>query len=382
MAEATTRTSSHPNQPPPGVEVPETREESVSVLRRRWRKFRSLKRGWYSFVILLTLYAVSLLNPLLINNRALVVSHRGELYFPALAEWTAGKLYKRKEFGQRGIGEANYRDLKKQWEADALEGKEAGWVLMPPYPYGPNESLLREPGLKGNAPHRPQAGHWMGTDSSGRDVFARLAYGFRISITFALIVVLLDYMMGIAAGAALGFFGGRVDFFGQRLVEIWSAIPFLYTVIIITSVFKPNMLFLAILLAMFGWVGISYYMRGEFYREKAKDYVAAAIAQGESRWSIMFSHSLPNALTPVISFAPFAIVGSIGALVSLDFLGFGLPAPTPSWGELARQARENITYWHLPTFSLGALFCTLMLVVFIGEAVREAFDPKVFSRLR
>ncbi len=379
----TSTASSHPNAPPPGVVLPESREESASVLRRRWRKFRSLKRGWYSFLILSVLYAVSLLNPLLINNRALVVKHEGSLYFPALSEWFGGRLHPGEKFGQEVIGEADYRALDAQWEAEAAAGKGSGnWVLLAPYPYDPNESLLEDPALQGPPPHSPRAGHWMGTDDRGRDVFARLAYGFRISITFALLVVLLDYLIGVAAGATLGFFGGRVDFFGQRLVEIWAAIPFLYTVIIVGNVVKPGLYGLAVLLALFGWVGISFYMRGEFYREKAKDYVAAAIAQGESRMSIMVSHILPNALTPVISFAPFALVGSIVALVSLDFLGFGLAPPTPSWGELAKQAKENINYWHLPTFALGALFLTLMLVVFIGEAVREAFDPKVYSRLR
>lgn len=378
MAENGARVSSQPNQPPPGVVVAASREESISVIRRRWRKFRSLKRGWYSFLILVTLYAISLLNPILINSRALVVSYDGKTYYPALAEWTTGKLHKAKDLGQRRIGEASYRDLQEQYEK---EGK-GNWVLMPPYPYSPYESLLDDPALEGPPPHAPQAGHWLGTDDRGRDVFARLAYGFRISITFALCVVVISYTIGMSIGAVLGFFGGKTDFFGQRLVEIWAAVPFLYTVIIISAVIRPNLFWLAFLLGIFGWVGLSFYMRGEFYREKAKDYVAAAIAQGESRMSIMFNHILPNALTPVISFAPFAVVGGIGALVGLDFLGFGLQPPTPSWGELVGQGKQNIMEWHLVTFPLGALFCTLMLVVFIGEAVREAFDPKVYSRLR
>ena len=370
--------TAHPNAPPPGVVLPPPREESLSVFRRRWRKFRTLKRGWWSFLLILGLYAVSLLNPLLINNRALAVRCKGEWSFPAVAEWTAGRLYPAKKFGQRIIGEADYRKLKEQFETAAA----GDLVVLAPYPFHPNESLLDAPDLQGPPPHAPRGAHWMGTDDRGRDVFARLAYGFRISITFALIVVLLDFGMGITAGSLVGFFGGRVDFYGQRLIEIWAGMPFLYTVIIVTSALKPGLLFLANLLALFGWVGISFYMRGEFYREKAKDYVAAAIAQGESRWSIMFSHILPNALTPIISFAPFAIVGSITALVSLDFLGFGLTPPTPSWGELVNQGRQNIQAWHLVTFPLAALFCTLLLVVFIGEAVREAFDPKVYSRLR
>ncbi|MEZ5974489.1 MAG: ABC transporter permease subunit [Planctomycetota bacterium] len=253
-------------------------------------------------------------------------------------------------------------------------------MLLAPYAYHPNESLMRE--LDGEPPHPPSGEHWLGTDNRGRDVLARLVYGFRISLTFALGVVLLSYTLGMAVGAILGFFGGKVDIFGQRLVEIWSGLPFLYTVIIVSSIIRPGMWILILLLAAFGWMSISMYMRGEFYREKAKDYVAAAIAQGDSNRSIMFRHILPNSLTPLISFAPFAIVGAISSLVSLDFLGFGLPAPTPSWGEMVGQGLDNIFKWHLVIFPLSALFATLMMVVFIGEAIREAFDPKVFSRLR
>jgi microcin C transport system permease protein len=373
-----TASASQPNQPPPGVVVPQSREESISVLRRRWRKFRTLRRGWTSFLVLIALYAVSLVNPLLINSRALVVRYHGETYFPALAEWVADRQYPAATFDQNLIGEADYRALQR----DLAERGGDDFVVMPLHPYHPNESLLEDPELVGPPPHKPTGSHVMGTDDRGRDVFARLAYGFRISITFALFSVLVEYVIGMAAGAYLGFFGGRPDFYGMRFVEIWSAIPFLYTIMIITQVIEPSVTKLAVLLGLFAWVGICFYMRGEYYREKARDYVAAAIAQGESRFSIMFSHVLPNSLTPVISFAPFAIVGSITALVSLDFLGFGLPPPTPSWGELVNQGKQNIHHWHLVVFPLAALFVTLNLVVFIGEAVREAFDPKVFSRLR
>ena len=354
---------------------PAPTSKPISAQRRRWRKFRSFKRGWYSFLILLVAYVITFFNAVLINNRAIIVKYDGQYWFPAVT----GKHHEAKEFGQRVIGEAQYRKLKVQF-AEAGEGN---WVLMPPYPYHPNESLLLEDHLDGEPPHKPSRHHWLGTDDRGRDVFARLVYGYRISITFALGVLSMAYCMGIIAGAAFGFFGGRVDIYGQRVVEIWAAIPFLYTVMIIRSVIeRPGIILLMFLLAIFGWVGISYYMRGEFYREKAKDYVAAAIAQGESNLSIMFRHILPNSLTPIISFAPFAVVGYISALVSLDFLGFGLPPPTPSWGELVNQGLQNIFDWHLVMFPLGALFVTLLLVVFVGEAVREAFDPKVFSRLR
>jgi microcin C transport system permease protein len=223
----------------------------------------------------------------------------------------------------------------------------------------------------------------MGTDNSGRDIMVRLAYGYRTSISFALLVVGVAYTFGTLVGAILGFYGRVIDIVGLRFVEIWSAIPFLYTVIILASIFEPNFKLLVSILASFGWLGITYYVRGEFYREKAKDYVAAAIATGEGNLAIIVGHILPNALTPIIAFAPFAIVGNIIALVSLDFLGFGLPAPTPSWGELLRQAHESgMQEWHLVVFPMGAMFLTLQLIVFIGEAVREAFDPKVFSRLR
>jgi microcin C transport system permease protein len=349
------------------------KQKSVSVFRRRWRKFRTLKRGWYSFLVLVGAYVLSFFLPLLINDRALVVKYDGQYYFPAF-----GTYYEAQDFGQRSIGEAQYRKLAQQFSASA----EGNWVLLAPYSYGPIESLLTDPDLPGSPPHSPNSQHWMGTDDRARDVFSRLIYGFRISLTFALLVVTFSYLIGMAIGACLGFFGGRVDIYGQRLVEIWAGLPFLYTIMIVASIVQPNLWSLVIILGLFNWVGISFYMRGEFYREKSRDYVAAAIAQGESNLAIMLRHVLPNSLTPVVSFAPFAIVGNISSLVALDFLGFGLPPPTPSWGELVQQGLSNIFDWHLVFFPLGALFSTLLLVVFIGEGIREAFDPKEFSRLR
>lgn len=349
----------------------------VSIFRRRWRKFRALKRGWYSFLLLAGAYFLSFFLFLLVSDRAIAVHYEGQTYFPAFAATFEGRIYQARDFGQRAIGETNYRTLAKTFASDSAS---ENWILLPPYPYSPTESLLRE--LPGNPPHGPSLEHWCGTDDRGRDVFARLAYGFRISISFALGVVALSYAFGAMIGAILGYFGGRIDFLGGRVVEIWAALPFLYTIIIISSIVQPTMTMLVVLLAAFGWIGISFYIRGEFYREKTRDYVAAAIAQGESNASVIFRHILPNSLTPVISFAPFAIVGSIGSLVSLDFLGFGLPPPTPSWGELVSQGLANIRKWHLVLFPLGALFGTLLMVVFVGEAIREAFDPKVQARLR
>jgi microcin C transport system permease protein len=326
-------------------------------------------------------YAISFALPLLVNDKALVVRYKGESYFPIF------RFYSAETFGSSEFGEPNYREVKKQFTA---EGR-GDWVILPPYPYSPTESLLHLPGF---APHSPQWPHILGTDDRGRDVFARLAYGFNVSLTFAILVVAVSEALGIVVGAFLGFYGGKLDIIGQRLIEIWSALPFLYTIIIISSIVvpvylpgrnllsQPSFWLLIGILAAFEWIGITYYIRGEFYREKAKDYVGAAIVTGVSASAIMLRHILPNALTPVISFAPFTLVANITALVALDFLGFGLPAPTPSWGELIGQGMENLTTWWLVLFPLTVLFVTLILVVFIGEAVREAFDPKEYSRLR
>jgi microcin C transport system permease protein len=347
----------------------ESEQLSVSLFKKRLRKFRRLKRGWYSFLLLAACYALSFLLPLVVNNKPLLLRYEGKTYTP-LAHFYPDSL-----FGGQGSAEPNYRALAARLKA---EGKGSAW--MPLYPYHPNESLLE---LPGQPPHPPSRAHWCGTDNRGRDVFARLVYGFRISISFALITTLVSYVVGITIGALLGYYGGRFDISVQRLIEIWSAMPFLYTMIIISSILQPNFALLVLVLTLFGWMGMTYYVRGEFYREKAKDYVAAAIAMGASNRQVIFRHILPNALTPVISFAPFAVVGYIGSLVSLDFLGFGLAPPTPSWGQLVQQGMDEITTaWWLILTPLSALFATLLMVTFIGEAVREAFDPKVFSRLR
>ena len=357
-----------------------------------------MKRGYYSFLILVTLYAISFFLPFLMSNRAIVLKYDNNYYFPSLKTYfyeTFGtqkkSIYFASDFqqelneaGEPALGEVDYRALKKQF----AQQNEGNWVILPPIPYSPTEEFLTrvtaetEDPTKDSPPLPPSSGHWLGTDSSNRDVLVRLAYGFRISISFALIVVFISYSIGITVGALLGFFGRWVDIIGQRFVEIWGAIPFLYTIMIINSIFGSSFLGLVGILAAFSWLTISYYIRGEFYREKAKDYVAAAVATGESNFVIMMKHILPNALTPVITFAPFAIVASITALVSLDFLGFGLRPPTPSWGDLIKQAHANLQEWHLVVFPLLAIFFTLQMIVFIGEAVREAFDPKVYSRLR
>lgn len=345
---------------------------STSILQKRWKKFKTLKRGYYSFLAILILYIISFIFPLFVGRNALLVKYNGEYYFPLF------KTYQSTDLGQKkdAYGEANYRILKKEYS----ESNQENWVLLPLYPFGPNENLLNE--LEGNPPHPPSAQHFAGTDDRGRDVFARLLYGFNIGISFALVVTLLSYIIGVAIGSSLGFYGGKLDIFGLRLIEIWSTLPFLYVIIIISSILQPNFLLLTFILTLFGWIGITYYMRGEFYREKARDYVSAAVSMGAENRTIIFKHILPNSLTPIISYAPFAIVANIFSLVSLDFLGFGLPPPTPSWGQLMQQGLSNIEHWWLIATPLISLFLTLLCITFIGEAIREAFDPKVYSRLR
>lgn len=346
------------------------KDVSTSILRKRWKKFKTLKRGYYSFVIILSLYVISFILPLLVNKDALVVHYEGEYYSPVF------KYYPAEKFGQNIPGEANYRLLKEKFSNEDNDN----WVLMPLYPYGPNENLLDE--LEGSPPHAPSTGHIAGTDDRGRDVFARLVYGFNISLSFALLVIIVSYSIGTLIGASLGYFGGKFDILGQRLIEIWATLPFLYVIIIVSSIVQPNFIILVLVLNLFGWIGITYYIRGEFYREKAREYVSAAVSMGAKNRTIIIKHILPNSLTPIISYAPFAIVGNISTLVALDYLGFGLPPPTPSWGQLMNQGLADINNWWLVTCPLIVLFLSLLCIVFIGEAIREAFDPKVYSRLR
>ncbi|MGE0449507.1 MAG: ABC transporter permease subunit [Vicinamibacterales bacterium] len=352
-----------------------------SILRKRLRKFRRLKRGYYAFLLITGAYLLTFFLPLLANGKALIVKYNGKYFFPVATYYPAS------DFGLTTIGEPDYRELDEQFERE----NGSNWVLMPVIPFGPNEALLDE---SGTPPNPPSGRHLFGTDDRGRDVLVRLAYGFNISMTFAILVTIVGEGIGIAAGALLGYFGGKLDMLGQRGIEVWSSLPFLYTIIIISSVIvpvylpgqsqllQPSFWLLVIILAAFNWMGITYYVRGEFYREKVKDYVGAAMTAGASDTAIIFGQILPNALTPVVSFAPFVVVANIGSLVALDFLGFGLPAPTPSWGELIGQGMDSLTKWWLVFYPLGVLFLTLLLVVFIGEAVREAFDPREYSRLR
>lgn len=355
---------------------------SVSVLQRRWRKFKALKRGYWSFLFLAGLYIISFALPVLVNDDALIVSYNGSLSFPVFEGVHLGK-----DYGITGA-DANvpvrYRTLKHEWDSVGSDN----WAILPPYTWDPDERdqesvvMDEEAGVPREYPYPPSSSHWLGTDMNGRDVFARMAYGFNISISFALLFTVINYIIGTILGGLMGYYGRWIDLVGQRILEVWSNIPFLFLVIMVSSVLRPSFFLLIFLLTLFGWIGISYLMRGEFLREKGKDYVAAAISLGATDRQILFKHILPNSLTPIISSFPFAIVGGIGTLVSLDFLGFGLQGKLPSWGEMVQIGNQNMEHVWLILSPSVAIFVTLLLLVFIGEAIREAFDPKVFSRLR
>ncbi len=361
--------------------------KSESILQKRIKNFKRIKRGYYSLILITIAYLLSFLAPLFVNNKALVVKYDGAYYFPAMSDLLGESFIKHRDasffgqeevFGEKRYGEPHYRELKKQYKTESGEN----WVMMPFYSYSPVENLLGE--LKSNPPTPPDRQHIMGTDNRGRDVFARLVYGFQISMSFALIVTFFSFLIGILIGGSLGFYAGKVDLYGLRFIEIFSMIPFLFVMMILSSFIKPNFWMLAgMLIVLGGWIRATYYMRGEFFREKSRDYTAAAVAMGASDRMVMFRHILPNAITPIITLAPFAIIGNISALVALDFLGFGLRPPTPSWGELIRQGvTEDISNWWLIVTPLVMIFLTLNTITFIGEGVRQAFDPREYSRLQ
>jgi ABC-type microcin C transport system permease subunit YejE len=448
------------------------------VTRKRLQRFRQIKRGWYSFLILTAAIVLSVLAPFLAESRALIVSYQGQWFFPTFQHLPMST------FGQEPPPawdtadiETEYRRLQHEWQAqrflhqrDHAQARAAGadaaalaaidarypgrdnWVLMPPIPWDPyqndfwsNEILFeiqgalnagdtrprrvhrpprpargtgrrhprrpacghagrpgpvghRQPGGPGaqrrHALHRPPGPgaaerrpmpgrqHWLGTDSQGRDVASRLLYGFRISIFFALFLVLTGQVIGTVVGSLQGYLGGRFDLVSQRVIEVLISIPFLYVVIVLAALFQPSFWMLLAIMALFQWISITFFMRTEMYREKTREYCLAARSYGASHWRIVFRHLLPNCLTPLVTFTPFAVVGAIFALTGLDYLGYGLPAPTPSWGELIDQALqiENRSKLWLTLAPFTALTVTLVLVVFIGESVREAFDPKRYAR--
>ena len=336
---------------------------------KKIRRFKSIRRGYVSFILFGLMIALSLTAELFINSRALVVRHDGRYYFP-----TYGQILPGTTFGLDYDYETNYRELK-----DRFAREDTGdWVLMPPVPFNAYENDLREDAFP---PFPPSAAsrHFLGTDNVGRDILARLVYGFRIAIFFSLGLLLTNYTIGVSIGCAMGYFGGRFDLFFQRIIEIWSNVPFLYVIIIISSIVVPNFFILILIMAFFGWIGMTWTMRTVTYKEKEREYVLAARALGASNLRIIFRHIIPNTVAVIVTFAPFSVSGGIVSLTSLDYLGFGLPPPTPSWGELLQQGWTAMDAWWIAGSVIVAMIVTLVTVTFIGEAVREAFDPKLHT---
>jgi len=344
--------------------------------RKKLRRFREIKRGYYSFLFLSLFLILSLFGELLVNNRALVVVYEGEYYFPTYSAFHPGT-----DFGLDYPYETNYRELKQLWEETGSDNR----VILPPVPYNASENDATS-GIFRPEPPSIEYKHYLGTDRTSRDILARLFYGTRIALVFALGFMLSVYLIGVIVGCAMGYFGGVFDIISQRLIEIWSNIPFLYMVIIVFSVIPDTftvmtrILILLTVMVLFSWTSMTYYMRTETYKEKVRDYVSAARIMGATNARIVFRHILPNVLATLVTFMPFTVVSAISAITALDFLGFGLPPPTPSLGELLKQGTETLrTAPWIVTSAFFTLVILLTLVTFIGEAIRESFDPKKFT---
>lgn len=332
------------------------------IQKRRLKNFRNNRRGWWSLWIFLVLFLVTLFAEFVANDKPLFAAYNGDYYFPVFETVTE------ETFGGFLPTEADYRD-----PFIAEEIKSNGWMLWPPirFSYDTINYNLTQP-----SPAPPSLVNWLGTDDQGRDVVARLIYGFRISVLFALTLTLFSCIIGVIVGAVQGFYGGKVDLLGQRFIEIWAGLPVLYLLIILSSIVQPNFWWLLIIMLLFSWMGLVDVVRAEFLRARNFEYVRAARALGLNNRTIMFRHMLPNAMVATITFVPFILTGAITGLTSLDFLGFGLPPGSPSLGELIAQGKANLQAPWLGLSAFVTLAIMLSLLVFIGEAVRDAFDPK------
>ncbi|MFI9654020.1 ABC transporter permease [Guyparkeria sp. GHLCS8-2] len=337
-------------------------EGQISTAARAWKRFRRHRRGWISLWLFLALFVLSLGAEMIANDRPLLVKHQGELLFPL---WND---YPETRFGGDFASAADYTD---PYVVELIERD--GWVIRAPIPFSFDtiDYYNEEPN-----PAAPNSRHLLGTDDRGRDVAARLIYGFRISVLFALALTVIGTAIGVLAGAVQGYLGGKTDLVFQRFIEVWAALPELYLLIIFASIFEPSIGLLLALLALFGWMGLSDYVRAEFLKGRNLDYVRAARALGVSGPRLMFRHLMPNAMTPVITFLPFRISGAVLALTSLDFLGLGVPPSTPSLGELLSQGKNNIDAWWLSVSTFFVLVGTLVLLIFVGEATRDALDTR------
>ncbi|MCM2562768.1 ABC transporter permease [Lutimaribacter sp. EGI FJ00015] len=356
---------------------------------RRWRNFRRNKRAFWSLILFSILFGLSLFAEFIANDKPILVQYRGEIHAPIF------RFYPETAFGGDFQTEADYRDpvvqclivtggmgecfdTPEELIEDAADGQvngaaiEQGWALWPLLPYAYDTTVDRP----GAAPLPPDGQNWLGTDDTKRDVLARVIYGFRLSILFTLIVTTLASLIGIIAGALQGFFGGWLDLIFQRVIEIWTAMPQLYVIIILFAILGRGFWLLVFITVLFGWTALVGVVRAEFLRARNLEYVRAARALGVSNWTIMFRHMLPNAMVATLTMLPFIVTGTIGLLASLDFLGFGLPSSSPSLGELTLQAKQNLDAPWLAFTAFFTFAIMLSLLVFIFEGVRDAFDPR------
>lgn len=329
----------------------------------RWHRFKNSRMGYVSLWIFMILFGLSMGAELIANDKPLIVRYEGKFYFPIV------KSQPERVFGGDFATPTDFLDPDIRHNITS----NGNWAIYPPIPYS-YETLNYFSKVPNPAP--PSLDNWLGTDDRGRDVLSRLIYGFRLSILFGLALTIVGVSVGIITGSLMGFFGGKFDLVSQRLIEIWSAMPELYLLIIFASIFNPSIWLLIILLAAFGWMGLSDYVRAEFFRNRALEYVRAARALGLTNLQIMRRHILPNSLTPVITFLPFRMSAAILSLTSLDFLGLGVPPGTPSLGELLSQGKGNLDAWWISLSTFVVLVATLLLLTFMGEALRDAFDSR------
>jgi microcin C transport system permease protein len=336
---------------------------SLSPSRRAWLRFKRHRLGYWSLILFSILVVLSLFAELLSNDKPLIARYDGHWYAPIF------QSVPETAFGGDFDTTTDYLDpfIVGQFK------KPGNFAIYPPnrYHFNTINYFAKEPNPSG-----PSADNWLGTDDRGRDVFARLLYGFRISVLFGLALTVIGVVLGVLTGALQGFYGGKTDLVAQRLIEIWGAMPELYLLIIFAAVFDPSLGLLLLLLSLFGWMGLSDYVRAEFLRNRQLDYVRAAKALGLSNGQIMWRHVLPNSMTPVVTFLPFRMSAAILALTSLDFLGLGVPPDTPSLGEMLAQGKNNLDAWWISLSTFTVLVVTLLLLTFMGDALRDALDPR------
>jgi microcin C transport system permease protein len=335
----------------------------LSPARRAWLRFRRNRLGWWSLRVFGALVLLSLVAELISNDKPLAVRYDEQWYFPLVHS------YPEKAFGGDFDTETDYLDP----YIRAQLAKPGNWALYPPNPYGARtiNYFADQP-----YPAPPSRQNWLGTDDRGRDLLAQLIYGFRVSVLFGLALTAVGVVLGVAAGAVQGYFGGKIDLTFQRFIEIWGSMPELYLLIIFSAILSPSIGLLLALLSLFGWMGLSDYVRAEFLRNRQLDYVKGARALGVSHGQIIWRHILPNSMTPVVTFLPFRMSAAILALTSLDFLGLGVPPGTPSLGELFNQGKNNIDAWWISIATFSVLVLTLLLLTFMGDALRDALDPR------